>query len=63
MEAGSSCCLCRTLAKDKRSRKKFHGSSCSTLKEQMQKLSSVSLESLGETSDENSYFCSNCENK
>jgi len=52
MEAERICCLCQTFAKDKR-RRKFHGSSCSTLKEQVLKLSSVSLESLVETSDEN----------
>ena len=31
------------------------------MNEQMQKLSSVSLESLVETSDENAYLCSRCE--
>ena len=46
---------------DKRRRRKLHGPSCFTMKEQMQKLSSVPLESLVETSDENAYLCSSCE--
>ena len=62
MEVALSCCLCRkTLAKDKRRRRKLHGPSCLTMKEHLQKLSSVSLESLVETSDENAYLCSSCE--
>ena len=62
MEVALSCCLYKkTLVKDKRSRRKLHDHSCITMKEQMQKQSSVSLESLVEISDENAYKCSSSE--
>ncbi len=57
-----NCCLCqKRLATDKRKRRKLHGPSCSTLKEELQKLSSVSLESLETLSDRDAYLCSTCE--
>lgn len=56
------CCLCRSsLAKDRRRRRKLHGQSCSSLKEQLQDLSSVPLASLVETADDNAYLCNSCE--
>ncbi len=57
-----NCCLCqKRLATDKRKRRKLHGPSCSSLKEELQKLSSVSLESLETLSDRDAYLCSTCE--
>jgi hypothetical protein len=55
------CCLCRANQIDKRRRRKLHGGSCATLKEQLQSFSSVPLESLAETKDEDAYLCSSCE--
>ncbi len=57
-----NCCLCqKRLATDKRKRRKLHGPSCSSLKEELQKPSRVSLESLEALSDRDAYLCSTCE--
>ena len=59
---GGSCCLCKeALVQDKRRRRKLHGSSCARLKQQLQTLSPVPLESLFETEDANAYLCNACE--
>ena len=57
-----SCCLCKeALVQDKRRRRKLHGSSCARIKQQLQTLSPVPLESLFETADSNAYLCNACE--
>lgn len=59
-----SCCLClKNLAKDKRRRRKLHGPSCSVIKEELQKLSTIPIESLVEINNRDAYLCSICESK
>ena len=58
-----NCCLCRTaLPSEKRKRKRLHGLSCREVKERLENISSVPLDSLLETRDPNAYLCRNCEN-
>ena len=58
-----NCCLCRTaLPSEKRKRKRLHGLSCREVKERLENISSVPLDSLLETCDPNAYLCRNCEN-
>lgn len=61
-----SCCLCKqTLARDRRRKRKLHGDQgkSAAIKEQLQALSSVPLDSLIETRDKDAYLCSGCENQ
>ena len=48
---------------DRRRKRRLHGQSCSELKENLQSLSSVSLESLANTYDQDAYLCNSCENE
>ena len=57
-----SCCLCRqTFTADKRKKRKLHHSSATRLKQQLQNISRVPLESLIETAQEDAYLCNKCE--
>ena len=56
------CCLCReALSKDKHKRRKLHHPSATKLKQELQNLSQVPLESLVETAQDNAFLCSICE--
>ena len=54
--------MCRqTLTADKRKKRKLHHSSATRLKQQLQNISRVPLESLIETAQEDAYLCNKCE--
>ena len=60
------CCLCRkavTDASEKKWRKRLHGDSCREVKARLESISSVSLDSLLETSDPNAYLCRSCDSQ
>ena len=49
------------LCADKRRRRKVHGDSCRSVKEDLARVSIAPLENLVETSSPNAYLCSDCE--
>ena len=58
------CCLCKKLAPaDHRRRKKFHGSSCATARETLDKLSLVPLQMLVEINNPEATLCNVREKK
>ena len=59
----AGCCLSGIKITDRRRKRRLHGQSCSELKENLQSLSSVPLESLAETYDQDAYLCNSCENE
>ena len=63
MATVAGCCLCGIKITDRRRKRRLHGQSCSELKENLQSLSSVPLESLAETYDQDAYLCNSCENE
>ena len=48
----AGCCLCRIKLTDRRRKRRLHEQSCSELKQNLQSLSSVPLECLAETYDQ-----------
>ena len=63
MASIAGCCLGEIKIADRRTKRRLHGQSCSELKENLQSLSSVPLESLAETYDQDAYLCNSCENE
>ena len=57
------CCLCSREEKDRRRLRRLHGDSSVALKQHLQSLSAVSLDSLQETSDKDAKLCSTCESE
>ena len=56
------CCLCKELAhSDHRRKKKFHGSSCASLKQTLEKLSSVPFQMLAEINNPEAVLFNICE--
>ena len=56
------CCLCRkVITNEKKWRKRLHGDSCREVKARLESISSVSLDSLLETSDPNACLCRSCD--
>ena len=57
------CCLCSREEKDRRRLRRPHGDSSVALKQHLQSLSAVSLDSLQETRDKDAKLCSTCESE
>lgn len=57
------CCLCSREEKDRRRLRRLHGDSSVALKQHLQSLSAVSLDSLQETRDKDAKLCSTCESE
>ena len=57
------CCLCSCEEKDRRRLRRLHGDSSVALKQHLQSLSAVPLDSLQETRDKDAKLCSTCESE